>query len=209
RQVEQERLERIAALGLDGAAVREVARREHAVVGESRSGGQREQCRDPTADRVRLHDAPPVSEPSVGAGGTGERYPTTSRSAPTTRNVPIFAPVESFERSTRNSFTTVTPSSVAAAIQRARQPRRVHITIAPSATSVQVIENADWSGVESQSASASNGTPAHWTTLRTRTPFSHRNASAAKAGAATAFQSCPSTGRAPRRRCSHVSTSAV
>ena len=55
-------------------------------------------------------------------------------------------------------------------------------TIAPSATSVQLIESAAWSGVESQSASASNGTPAHCTTLRTITPFSHTNASAANAG---------------------------
>jgi hypothetical protein len=41
-----------------------------------------------------VHVASPCSAASARAGGTGERYPTTSSSAPTTRNVAILVPVE-------------------------------------------------------------------------------------------------------------------
>ncbi len=78
-------------------------------------------------------------------------------------------------RSTKNSFTTTSPSSVPPQIQTDRLSRRAAPAISPRATRLHKMEIAAWNRSESNNGPAAYRTPAQKWTARPVIAFNQRN----------------------------------
>src|SRR5690349_11876450 len=110
------------------------------------------------------------------------------------------------ERSTTKSLAATTTMSTAPVIQIARRPVRVASTINVSASTDQKIESAACTTTERIIGSNAYGIVDQWWMLRSRIPFSHRNASAEAAAAAGGAPIAAGNSPGLRRNPSHAKT---
>src|SRR3979490_2087458 len=101
-----------------------------------------------------------------------------STPTPTNHTMRSIEPIR--DRSTKNSLATTTASRAAPPSHAGRFDFRAAMSIADKARAAQKIDSAVCVRVERANDSSENGTPAHWCSVLSKTPFAQTKTNADK-----------------------------